>query len=101
MATIDNVHNVAKNLAYELAHQWFGGLVTIKQGTDGWLSEAVSTYFAAHGVASVSSLAVYIMQMLNRCIMTTRLIYSAVSRMEFFRGERCRRLLGGYGSGLT
>ncbi|MGB5981495.1 MAG: M1 family metallopeptidase [Nonlabens sp.] len=32
--------------AHELAHQWFGDLVTAQDGTDHWLQEGFATYYA-------------------------------------------------------
>lgn len=59
VATIDNVHEIAENIAHELAHQWFGNLVTINWWTDSWLKEGFATYVAARGVDFVSFTMLY------------------------------------------
>lgn len=47
---VDSIGFVDRNYtnvdAHELAHQWFGDLVTAKSGRDHWLQEGFATYYA-------------------------------------------------------
>lgn len=47
---VDDIGFVDKNYvnvnAHELAHQWFGDMVTAKSGTHHWLQEGFATYYA-------------------------------------------------------
>jgi aminopeptidase N len=37
-------HNIERLVAHELAHQWFGDLVTCRDWGEGWLNEGFATY---------------------------------------------------------
>lgn len=44
-AALDINHDLVPVVAHELAHQWFGDLVTCRDWSHGWLNEGFATYF--------------------------------------------------------
>ncbi|CAO1436554.1 unnamed protein product [Diamesa hyperborea] len=45
-SSVDHMQRVANTLLHEIAHQWFGNLVTMKWYDDLWLKEGFSTYLS-------------------------------------------------------
>ena len=44
-AALDMGDDLVSVVAHELAHQWFGDLVTCRDWSNGWLNEGFATYF--------------------------------------------------------
>eukprot|EP00102_Acyrthosiphon_pisum_P019671 XP_016656881.1 PREDICTED: aminopeptidase N isoform X2 [Acyrthosiphon pisum] len=50
VTVIDDVYEIAHLIIHELAHQWFGGIVTMKWWTGLWLNEGFAEYAGFRGV---------------------------------------------------
>jgi aminopeptidase N len=60
--------NSAKIISHEIAHQWFGNLVTPERWTDLWLNEAFATYISFLGIEGVRPS----MQLLEQFVLKTQ-----------------------------
>jgi aminopeptidase N len=54
--TLSNRMKLASVVTHELAHHWFGNLVTMKWWNDLWLNEAFATYMAFYSINEIPEL---------------------------------------------
>ncbi|VVC06013.1 Leucyl aminopeptidase [uncultured archaeon] len=52
-SSTDTLQHIAEVIAHELAHQWFGNLVTMKWCNDLWLNESFATFMATKAVDKI------------------------------------------------
>jgi aminopeptidase N len=73
--------------AHELAHQWFGDLVTAQSGKHHWLQEGFATYYAAsrtRNMEMIISILNYTKQRkLNMLLERIRFRFSMTSSLSF------------------
>ncbi len=52
-SSTDTLQHIGEVIAHELAHQWFGNLVTMKWWNDLWLNESFATFMATKAVDNI------------------------------------------------
>lgn len=78
VSAASNKQYVAAVVAHELAHQWFGNLVTPRWWTDLWLNEGFASYVEYIGVNHVSNNPYRSLSLNHRAVYTRNLFLFTV-----------------------